>query len=95
MNTTEEILAWLDGQTHRLAGFVVGLDEDQVRATPLPSGWSMLGLLGHVRDSTHFWLHHVVLGHPVTLDEDDRWDDDPEGTAGGRTTPGAATARTR
>ena len=56
---------------------VDGLDDAQLRATPLPSGWSMLGLLGHVRDSTHFWLHHVLLGHPTELDEDEAWDDDP------------------
>jgi len=80
-DTTHEVLAWLDGQTQRMAGFVAGLDEDQLRATPLPSGWSMLGLLGHVRDSTHFWLHHVVLGNPTSLDEDELWDDDPQGTA--------------
>ena len=41
----------------------------------------MLGMLGHVRDSTHFWLHHVALGHPTELDEDDVWDDDPASPA--------------
>lgn len=53
----------------------------QLRATPLPSGWSVLGLLGHVRDSTIFWLHHVVLGHPTDLDDDESWDDDPAARA--------------
>jgi uncharacterized damage-inducible protein DinB len=77
VNTTSEVLDWLEGQCHRLAALVHGLDEHQLRARPLPSGWSMLGLLGHVRDSTHFWLHHVLQGHPTELDEDDVWADDP------------------
>ena len=60
-----------------MAAVVEALDEAQLRATPLPSGWSMLGLLGHVRDSTHFWLHHVLLGVPTELDEEDLWDNAP------------------
>ena len=78
MDTTAEVLDWLEGQCHRMAALVDGLEEAQLRARPLPSGWSMLGLLGHVRDSTHFWLHHVLAGHPTALDEDDVWVDDPE-----------------
>src|SRR6478609_5662459 len=77
MNTTDEVLDWIEAQAHRMAAQVDGLDDAQLRATPLPSGWSMLGMLGHVRDSTHFWLHHVLLGHPTDLDEDDAWPDDP------------------
>jgi len=77
MDTTDDVLDWIDGQTRRMGGFVAGLTDDQLRARPLPSGWSMLGLLGHVRDSTHFWLHHVLLGHPTALDEDASWPDDP------------------
>jgi uncharacterized damage-inducible protein DinB len=56
---------------------VDGLEEDQLRARLLPSGWSMLGLLEHVRDSTYFWLHHVLLGHAAEFDEDEGWDNDP------------------
>ena len=77
MNTTHEVLDWLEAQGHKMAELVQGLDEAQLRARLLPSGWSMLGLLGHVRDSTHFWLHHVLLGHATELDEDEAWDDDP------------------
>jgi uncharacterized damage-inducible protein DinB len=77
MNTTPEVLDWLDAQGRKMAALVDGLTDEQLRATPLPSGWSMLGLLGHVRDSTHLWLHHVLLGHPTVLDEDEAWDDDP------------------
>ena len=77
MNTTHEVLDWLEAQAHKMAALVEGLDDAQLRATPLPSGWSMLGLLGHVRDGTHFWLHHVLLGRPIVLDEEEHWDDDP------------------
>ncbi|MBC9823362.1 DinB family protein [Terrabacter sp. MAHUQ-38] len=75
---TAEVLAWLEGQCHKMEALVGGLDDAQLRATPLPSGWSMLGLLGHVRDSTEFWLHHVLLGHPTELDEGAPWDNDPD-----------------
>jgi uncharacterized damage-inducible protein DinB len=77
MNTTTEVLDWLEAQGHRMAAVVDGLDDAQLRDTPLPSGWSMLGLLGHVRDSTHFWLHHVLLGYRTELDEEDPWDNAP------------------
>jgi uncharacterized damage-inducible protein DinB len=77
MNTASEVLDWLEAQCHKMAALVDGLDDAQLRATPLPSGWSMLGLLGHVRDSTHFWLHHVLLGHPTELDEEETWNNDP------------------
>jgi uncharacterized damage-inducible protein DinB len=78
MNTTQEVLDWIEGQGPRMAALVDGLDEAQLRSTPLPSGWSMLGLLGHVRDSTHFWLHDVLGGHPMEFDEDDDlWENDP------------------
>ena len=45
MNTTDEVLDWIEAQGHRMAAQVDGLDDAQLRATPLPSGWSMLGLL--------------------------------------------------
>ena len=77
MNTTSEVLDWLEAQGHKMAALVDGLDYARLPATPLPSGWSMLGLLEHVRDSTHFWLHHALLGHPTELDEEDAWDNDP------------------
>jgi uncharacterized damage-inducible protein DinB len=86
MNTTDdtsrEVLDWLEGQGQKMAALVDGLTDEQLRARPLPSGWSMLGLLGHVRDSTHFWLHHVLLGQPTELDEDETWDNDPALPAG-------------
>lgn len=77
-----QVLTWLDGCAHQLVGLLDGLDEAALRSRPLPSGWSPLGLLGHVRDSTVFWLHDVLLGHPVPFDDaDDVWDDDPSAPA--------------
>jgi uncharacterized damage-inducible protein DinB len=89
MNTTDEVLDWIEAQGHKMAAQVDGLDDAQLRATPLPSGWSMLGMLGHVRDSTHFWLHHVLLGHPTDLDEaaDHRWRRPPRAPGGRRRRP--------
>jgi hypothetical protein len=79
---TTGVLPWLDACADQLVGLVDGLDDDALRGTVLPSGWTPLGLLGHVRDSTVFWLHHVLLGHPVAMDDgDDVWDDDPDAPA--------------
>lgn len=75
---TAELLDWIEGSVRRLVASTEGLTEEQLRAPAAPSGWSVVGLLGHVRDSTTFWLRHVVAGEPFPFDEgDDAWDDDP------------------
>lgn len=79
---TAHLLDCIQANARRLAASVAGLDETQLRAPAVPSGWSMLGLLGHVRDSSYFWLHHIVLGHPMDFDDsDDAWDNTPAAPA--------------
>ena len=75
---TEELLGWVRHSTERVCRSVEGLTDAQVREPAAPSGWSIAGLVGHVHACTWFWLHHVAAGHPTTLDEDARWDNDPE-----------------
>lgn len=76
---TLELLDWIDASVRRLAASAEGLSEEQLRAPTVPSGWSILGLLGHVQSSTVFWLHNVVAGHPIEFDDrDDEWANDPD-----------------
>ena len=76
---TDELLSWIGASVRRLVASTKGLTEDQMRMPVAPSGWSVLGLLGHVHDSTIFWLHNVVAGNPTEFDEsDDEWVNDPD-----------------
>lgn len=79
---TVHLLACIEANVRRLAATVSGIDEAALRTPVVPSGWTPLGLLGHVRDSSHFWLNHVALGDPMDFDDaDDSWDNDPLSTA--------------
>ncbi|GAA1477610.1 hypothetical protein GCM10009623_20560 [Nocardioides aestuarii] len=73
---TEELLAWIGGTVRHLAASTAGLTEQQLRTPVTSSGWTILGLVEHVRDSTVFWLENVVLGVPAEMD-DEAWDNDP------------------
>ncbi|WP_029135214.1 mycothiol transferase [Nakamurella lactea] len=73
---TDELLSWIESATRRLCASAGGLTDQQARTIVMPSGWSIAGLIGHVHDSTWFWLHHVAVGHPVDFDDKD-WDNDP------------------
>jgi uncharacterized damage-inducible protein DinB len=75
---TTELLGWIQQATDRICRATEGLTEEQVRTPAAPSGWSIAGLVGHVHDSTWFWLHHVIAGNPMQFREDDGWDNDPD-----------------
>lgn len=75
---TRELLGWIRSGTERIERSVHGLAEEQVRTPAAASGWTIAGLVGHVHDSTWFWLHHVVAGHPMTFTDDEAWDNDPD-----------------
>lgn len=48
-----------------VTGTLAGLDDQQLRATPLPSGWSPLGMVRHLAyDDERFWFCHVIAGEP-------------------------------
>jgi uncharacterized damage-inducible protein DinB len=75
---TVELVEWIRQSAERVCRSVHGLAEAQVREPAAPSGWTIAGLVGHIHDSTWFWLHNVIAGHPKTFDEDDPWDNDPD-----------------
>lgn len=74
----DDLLGWIQHSTERLCSSAGGLSEQQVRTSAAPSGWTIAGLIGHVHESTWFWLHHVCAGHPADFHEDDVWDNDPD-----------------
>jgi uncharacterized damage-inducible protein DinB len=74
---TVELVDWVQQSTERICRSVHGLTEAQVREPAAPSGWTIAGLVGHIHDSTWFWLRNVIAGHPMTFDDDDQWDNDP------------------
>lgn len=75
---TTELIAWIQQATNRICRSVDGLTEEQVRTPAARSGWTIAGLVGHVHDSTWFWLHHVIGGNPMQFRGDDEWDNDPD-----------------
>lgn len=67
MTTTNPQLTSLASQHERILGILDGLDEDQLRSSVLPSGWSCLGMVVHLREATRFWALEVMLDqHPTT-----------------------------
>lgn len=75
---TSELLVWITSATERIGRSADGLTEAQVRTPAAPSGWTIAGLIGHVHDSTWFWLHHVIAGNPMEFRGADGWDNDPD-----------------
>ncbi|MFD0556555.1 DinB family protein [Stackebrandtia endophytica] len=77
---TIELIGWVQQSIERICGSVAGLTEAQVRQPAAPSGWTIAGLVGHIHDSSLFWLHNVIAGVPMTFNGDDEWNNDPEST---------------
>jgi len=44
-----------------------GLDEDQVRLSPVPSGTSLLGLVGHLTEMESYWMQRRFAGEDVSV----------------------------
>ncbi len=53
---------FLDAQRASVLAILDGLDEESLRATILPSGWSPLGLIEHLGDAERFWFQLVATG---------------------------------
>ncbi len=75
------LAARLRNQQERVAGIVAGLDDDQLRRAVLPSGWSCLGMVRHLTETTRFWLRRVMLGDPSAPLLDDDFALDPGASA--------------
>ena len=59
------LMHFLDAQRASVLAIVDGLDEESLRATILPSGWSPLGLIEHLGDAERFWFQGVATGKPT------------------------------
>jgi len=74
------LVHFLDAQRASVLAIVDGLDDESLRATMLPSGWTPLGLIEHLGDAEQFWFQAVASGTAV----EPPWpvDDDARGDAG-------------
>ncbi len=56
------LLKHLTSQRQHVLGQLEGLNEEQLRRSVLPSGWSCLGLVRHLTLSDERYWFHVVVG---------------------------------
>lgn len=78
------LASFLDYQRASLVRKVEGLTDEQAKQTPLPSGTSLWGLLGHSTYVEQWWFAHVVGGldgleYPWTDEDPDADWRGPEG----------------
>jgi hypothetical protein len=67
---TTALLSCLNEQRSHVLGILDGLDEEALRRPVLPSGWTCLGLLGHLSvDVERFWFRGLVAGEQTVIDE--------------------------
>jgi uncharacterized damage-inducible protein DinB len=74
-STTEVFLRYLDYFRSRLIAKLGGLPADQLRTSVLPSGWTPLELLKHLRHVERRWLEWGFEGQRI----DDPWADHADG----------------
>jgi hypothetical protein len=68
--TKTALVASLEHQRNHVLGILEGLDDAQLRAPALPSGWSCLGLVRHLTlDVEQYWFGCIVGGAPLNTDE--------------------------
>ncbi|MCH1884414.1 DinB family protein [Agrococcus sp. ARC_14] len=78
--TRSLLLGALDRQRRHVLQALDGLSDAQLRAAPLPSGWSLLGLVRHLTlGLERYWFHTVMAGEPL-----DYWPADDPAADGGR-----------
>lgn len=78
------LLSYLDDQRGHVLGILEGLDDDTMRRSVLPSGWTCLELLHHLTfDVERFWFQCVTAGDDTAAANlpDNAWHVDPELTA--------------
>lgn len=64
------LLAYLNAQREHALGILEGLDEETLRRSVLPSGWTSLGMVQHLAlDIERFWFRAVVAGEQAAIDE--------------------------
>lgn len=77
---TRPLFPLLAAQQERVLGILAGLDEDDLRRSVLPSGWSFVGLVQHLTLMTRFWFTDVLTGDLADHPEDE-FAVDPDRTA--------------
>lgn len=67
---TSTLLRHLNAQRGHALSILEGLDEDALRRSMLPTGWSCLELVQHLAlDVEKFWFRAVVAGEQTAIDE--------------------------
>jgi hypothetical protein len=68
--TKSSLLSSLDQQRNHVLGILEGLEDAQLRAPMLPSGWSCIGLVNHLAlDVERYWFGSIMGGAPLGADE--------------------------
>ena len=64
VTTSETVLLvrWLDSQRTHAIEILDGLTDEELRRPILQSGWSCLGMIGHLEGLERFWYRRIVLG---------------------------------
>jgi len=64
------LLGWLQAQRDSVTAIVTGLDPTLAGSSVVPSGWTTVGLVGHLADAEHLWAE-IVLAAPWSPGDDD------------------------
>lgn len=56
------LLDFLQRQRDAVLTIVEGLPEEAWRATVVPTGWTVAGMLWHLAGAEYHWFHHVTTG---------------------------------
>lgn len=59
---TGALLAFLQAQRSSVLAIVDGLDEQAMRTAVVPSGWTPVGLIGHLGFAERHWFQEVATG---------------------------------
>lgn len=60
----------LEAQQQRVGGVLAGLEDQTLRRSVFPSGWSPLGMMHHLAEMHRFWFRDVLSDeHPYLLDD--------------------------
>lgn len=63
MNDEAAVLRhFLDAQRASVLAIVLGLDDDQLTTSLVPSGWTPLGLIEHLGFAERHWFQEMMLG---------------------------------
>jgi hypothetical protein len=65
---SKALLSYLTGQREHVLGILDGLPAESLRRPVLPSGWTCLGMVGHLAlEVERFWFRRVIAGEAVDL----------------------------